>query len=124
MSNTITNNARFKTASYGNAITNTVEAEIVNFNAIKKQNNITTPINIQNKNIITYSFSFTNPTSTVLTNTLFKDTINNSLTYQVGTFKLNNVVVTPTISGNNLSYIIASIAANTTITLEFSVLVN
>lgn len=69
----------------------------------------------------TYTITATNVVGIILNSVTFTDTIPTGLTFVLGSFKVNGVVKTPTISGQNLSYTVTdawAIGATLTITFQ------
>ena len=125
MSNTtLKNKASFVIPSVGTTNSNEVIATVLQFNVIKKQNSVTTPINVQTGDTVTYTVEITNPTTSAISNISFSDTIPTGMTYITGSFKVNSSVVSPTITGQVLSYNLTSLNASATTTIEFKVTVN
>ena len=85
-------------AKVGNVFTNEVQASAIKFNAVKKQNGVTTPITVNIGDVITYVISITN-TGRIPTGVLpFIDTLPNGLTYLPISFQVGSVAATPTIN--------------------------
>lgn len=70
-----------------------------------------------------YTCQITNPNPLPVLLVLFTDTIPAGMSFVTGSFKVNNVVTIPALTGQVLTYTIPTIAANATVTVEFSVLV-
>lgn len=71
----------------------------------------------------TFCNAITNPSDTeTITNSLFSDTLDSSLSYVDGTFTVDGVTETPTISGQTVSYVIPTLAPGQTINICFRVL--
>ena len=56
---------------------------------------------------------------TPMNGAVFSDELDQNLDYVTGTFKVNGVDATPTLTGNELKYTIPAIAANSTLTITF-----
>ncbi|MEG0109520.1 MAG: hypothetical protein RR675_00250 [Oscillospiraceae bacterium] len=70
-----------------------------------------------------YTVTIKNANSIAATNVEFMDNIPVGMSYVTGTFKVNGAVTTPVLTGNILKYVIPSIGANITTTVEFTVMV-
>ena len=70
--------------------------------------------------ILTYTVTIGNESEVPITNVTFSDTLPVGTSYVTGSFTVNGVSVTPSISGSTISYQIPSIdaAANSVITLQ------
>ena len=68
---------------------------------------------------LTYTVTTTNVGASAITNLPFTDALPVGSTYETGTFQLNGAAVTPTLTGNTLTYTIPSIAALGTAILTF-----
>lgn len=72
---------------------------------------------------LTYTVTVTNVSLSPLNNLPFSDTLPDGALYRTDSFTLNGKPVTPTVSGNTLSYTIPTIPAAGTAVLTFQVLV-
>lgn len=104
-----------------NFSSNTITASLLDINSI-------TLVKSQDKALvvsggtINYTIVITNLNLTPISNFTFADAIPAGMTYATGTFKVNTAVQTPTIAGQNLSYVISSLALGvTTITFTCNV---
>lgn len=70
--------------------------------------------------ILTYTITIGNESEVPITNITFSDTLPVGTSYVTGSFTVNGVSVTPSVSGSTISYQIPSIeaAANSVITLQ------
>ena len=73
--------------------------------------------------VMTYTVNIQNDTECVLANFNFKDILPAGMSYNPNTFKLDGQIVTPTIQGNILEYLIEELKTGTT-QIIFDVTVN
>lgn len=73
--------------------------------------------------VLTYTVTITNVGLTEILTLPFTDILPDGSTYVVDSFELNGAPVTPTLTGNTLTYTIASIAALDIATLVYQVTV-
>jgi len=69
--------------------------------------------------VVTYTVTITNPSEVEISNVVFSDLLPAGVTYVDGSFKFNGSSVTPTVSGNSLTYAISSVSAMGSVVLEF-----
>lgn len=69
-----------------------------------------------------YTIVITNTNLSILSNIVFKDAIPSGMSYVSGSFKVNGSSVTPTVSSNEITYNLPSLAIGaTTITFKVNV---
>lgn len=73
---------------------------------------------------LTYTITITNLALQTMTNLPFSDTVPAGATYVDDSFTVNGTTVTPTISGDTLSYTVPSIAAAVPAIIQFQVTVD
>lgn len=73
--------------------------------------------------VMTYTINIQNDTECVLTNFNFKDIIPAGMAYNPNTFEVDGQIVTPTLQGNTLNYLITELKTGTT-QVKFDVTVN
>ena len=101
---------------------NTVTAELLTNETISIVKSQSQDVVVSGSEIV-YTIVITNNGTYPLTDVDFFDTIPTGLTYKVGSFKVNTVTETPITTGQDLSYVIASLPAGNT-TVEFTVTVD
>lgn len=103
---------------------NTVVAEVLEVEFIKKQNGAIIDIIVAHGDTLLYLIEITNNGSKPLHSVKFSDIVQPNATYIVGSFKVNGLTLVPAISGSTLETTIALIAVGATATVEFNVIVN
>lgn len=74
--------------------------------------------------IVSYSITISNISLQAMTYLEFSDSLPEGCTYMVDTFRVDNVVKTPTITDNTITYTIDSIDIGGTTTITFQVTVD
>lgn len=102
------------------------DSEVVKSNAVETQ--IKNPLLVQKAvdktvasigDTLSYTITIQNPSLMPFLNVTFTDTVDSHLNYITPSFKVNGVQKTPTISGQVISYVIDSIAANSNVVITF-----
>ena len=73
--------------------------------------------------VVTYTVTISNPSEVSMTNLTFTDNFPAGLTYLTGSFEVNGIPATPTVSGSTLTYNISAIAAEQSAVLTFQAVV-
>ena len=73
--------------------------------------------------VVTYTVTISNPSEVSMTSLTFTDNLPAGLTYLTGSFEVNGIPATPTISGNTLAYNISAIGAEQSAVLTFQAVV-
>ncbi len=104
-----------------NFSSNTVVAELFDSSSVTLVKSQNTPL-VVSGGTITYTVVITNLALTPVTNFNFLDTIPTGMSYKTGTFTVNGTSQSPTVTGQNLSYVITTLATGvTTVVFECDV---